>query len=132
MITRREFIGGSVALALAPTAPRKKAPTSKPIFVNDVHSQLNFTRVKKILQPQSVDEVQQIIHTARKQRQVISVAGGRHAMGGQQFGTDALLIDITKRSRVLHLDREKGILEVEAGVEWPALISRYLALQKGG
>jgi len=131
MITRREFISGSVALALAPTAPRKQPLRSKPIFVNDVHSQLNFTRVKKILQPQSVEEVQRIIHSARKDRNVISVAGGRHAMGGQQFGTDALLIDITKRSRVLHLDQEKGILEVEAGIEWPALINRSLALQKG-
>ncbi len=50
-------------------------------------------------------------------------------MGGQQFGTDTLLIDIRKLSRVLHLDRERGILEVEAGVEWPELIDGYLKLQ---
>jgi FAD/FMN-containing dehydrogenase len=69
---------------------------------------------------------------ARKDRKAISVAGGRHAMGGQQFGTDTVLIDIRKLCRVLHLDRNRGIVEVEAGIEWPELIDGYLTLQKDG
>jgi FAD/FMN-containing dehydrogenase len=52
-------------------------------------------------------------------------------MGGQQFGTDTVLIDIRKLSRVLNLDRKHGIIEVEAGIEWPELIEGYLALQNG-
>ena len=52
-------------------------------------------------------------------------------MGGQQFGTGTLLIDIRKMNRVLHLDRERGILEIESGIEWPDLIDGYLALQTG-
>src|SRR6202140_5342837 len=52
-------------------------------------------------------------------------------MGGQQFGTDTLLVDIRKLSRVLNLDRKRGIVEVEAGIEWPELIDRYLTLQNG-
>ena len=52
-------------------------------------------------------------------------------MGGQQFGTDSLLIDARQLSKVLHLDRERGILEVEAGIEWPGLIDGYLEMQKG-
>jgi len=83
----------------------------------------------KIVDPRSLQDVQEIVHTARKNRQQISIAGGRHAMGGQQFGTDTLLIDVRKMSRVLHLDRDRGILEVEAGIEWPELIKGYLALQ---
>ncbi len=50
-------------------------------------------------------------------------------MGGQQFGTDTMLIDVRKMSRVLNLDRRHGILEVEAGIEWPELIDGYLSLQ---
>ena len=130
MITRREFIAGSVALAVARNRTRKR-PATKPTFVNDVHSQLNFTRVDKILQAQSVEEVQRIIRAAKKERDVISVAGGRHAMGGQQFGTDTVLIDIRKMNRLMHLDREHGIVEIQAGIEWPGLINGYLALQKG-
>lgn len=129
MLTRREFLAGSAALAVAPRS-RKRASTAKPVFVNDIHSQLNFTRVLRIVQPQSVEEVQRIVRAAHKERQNISISGGRHAMGGQQFGTDTVLLDIRKMSRVLGLDRERGILEVQAGIEWPALINGYLALQK--
>jgi len=52
-------------------------------------------------------------------------------MGGQQFGTDTLLVDVRKLNRVLHLDGERGIVEAEAGIEWPELIRDYLALQTG-
>ena len=53
-------------------------------------------------------------------------------MGGQQFGTDTLLIDIRKLSRVLNLDRKRGIIEVEAGIEWPQLIDGYLLQEAEG
>ncbi len=130
MISRREFMVGSVALA-ASSAARGLAPRPESILVNDIHSQLNSTRVLGISQPRSLEDVQSAVRTARKARKTISVAGGRHAMGGQQFGTDTLLIDIRKLSRVLNLDRKRGIMEVEAGIEWPELIDGYLALQNG-
>jgi FAD/FMN-containing dehydrogenase len=140
MISRREFLAGSAALVVASRAPRgfaqdgpgliQSVPANSTV-VNDVHSQLNLTRVLEILQPQSLGDVQQIVASARKDKKAISVAGGRHAMGGQQFGEDTRLIDIRGMNRVLDLDRERGILEVEAGIEWPALIDGYLALQRG-
>ena len=52
-------------------------------------------------------------------------------MGGQQFGTGALLIDIRKMNRLIGLDRQRGVLEVGSGIEWPELINGYLALQDG-
>jgi len=131
MISRREFIAGSVASAFAFGVSGRSGRNVEPDFVNDIHSQLNRTRVLGILEPRSLDEVQSIVHSVRKDQKLISVAGGRHAMGGQQFGTDTLLIDIRKLNRVLHLDRERGIIEVEAGIEWPELIDDYLARQTG-
>src|SRR5437588_463843 len=128
MISRREFVAGSIACALASKAPTRPAE-ARSVLVNDVHSQLNSTRVLKVLQPRSLQEVQEIIRTARRNRQAISVAGGRHAMGGQQFGTDTLLIDIRELNRTIHLNREQGMLTVESGIEWPKLIGDYLALQ---
>jgi FAD/FMN-containing dehydrogenase len=50
-------------------------------------------------------------------------------MGGQQFGTNTLLIDARNMNRVLHLDGERGVIEAEAGIEWPELLRDYLALQ---
>src|SRR6266487_115240 len=131
MISRREFMVGSVALLAGSSAARGVAPEPESILVNDIHSQLNPTRVLGISEPRSLEDVQSIVRSARKDRKVISVAGGRHAMGGQQFGTDALLIDVRKLNRVLNLDRKTGIMEVEAGIEWPRLIEGYLALQNG-
>src|SRR5260370_18355519 len=130
MISRREFMAGSVALA-ASSASKRLAPEPESILVNDIHSQLNHTRVLGISQPRSLEDVQSLVCTARKDGKVISVAGGRHAMGGQQFGTDTLLLDIRKMNRVLQVDRKNGILEVEEGIEWPELIDGYLNLQNG-
>jgi FAD/FMN-containing dehydrogenase len=123
-------MAGSVALA-ASSASKKLASEPESILVNDIHSQLNPTRVLGISQPRSLEDVQSIVRSARKDRRVISVSGGRHAMGGQQFGTDAMLIDVRKVDRVLNLDRQTGIMEVEAGIEWPKLIDGYLTLQNG-
>jgi FAD/FMN-containing dehydrogenase len=130
MITRREFVGSSLALACTSHLSRWLAAETDSLLVNDVHSQLNPTRVLGISQPRSLEDVQSIVRAARKVRHKISIAGGRHAMGGQQFGADTQLIDIRTLNRVLHLDRETGILEVESGIEWPELIEGYLALQK--
>src|ERR1700730_10385571 len=131
MLSRREFIVGSAALAVSSSAPANAAPRSETILVNDIHSQLNSTRVLGILQPRALADVQGIIRTAGKDRKAISVAGGRHVMGGQEFGTDTLLIDIRTLNQVLDLDRKRGIIEVEAGIEWPELIDKYLSLQTG-
>lgn len=124
MITRREFIAGSIALAAT-----SHTGASDEVIVNDIHSQLNSTRVLRVLQPQSLTDVQTIIRSAQRDGRSISIAGGRHAMGGQQFGTDTLLVDIRNLNQILHLDNDRGILEAEAGVEWPALIDGYLGLQ---
>jgi FAD/FMN-containing dehydrogenase len=131
MISRREFLAGSVTLLIASGGSRRLAPETESILVNDVHSQLNSTRVLGISHPRSLEDVQGLVLSARRDRKRISIAGGRHAMGGQQFGTDTLLVDIRSLNQVLNLDRKNGIIEVEAGIEWPDLIESYLAMQKG-
>lgn len=131
MISRREFMAGSIALAVASRTSGAQVPGPETILVNDIHSQLNSTRVLEILTPQSLEDVQSMVRSARKDRKFISITGGRHAMGGQQFGADTLLVDIRKLKRIVNLDRERGIVEVEAGIEWPELIDGYLKLQNG-
>jgi FAD/FMN-containing dehydrogenase len=132
MISRRKFVTSSAALLVAGAVSKGFAQESGSILVNDIHSQLNPTRVLGILQPRSPDDVREIIHSARKDCKAISIAGGRHAMGGQEFGTDTLLIDVRKLNRILDLNHQTGVLEVEAGIEWPELIDGYLSLQSGG
>lgn len=129
MISRREFLKQTAAAGLCSTAFGSVAFDGGPIFVNDIHSQLNRTRVAELLQPISAEEIQKIVRRARKDGKSISIAGGRHAMGGQQFGTDTVLVDVTKLNRIVHLDKNRGLLEVEGGIEWPQLIDGYLSLQ---
>lgn len=131
MLSRRQFMTASSAFLVSGVVSDRLGASLESTEVNDVHSQLNPTRVLEILQPRSPEDVRDIIRTAQKGRRTISICGGRHAMGGQEFGTDTALIDVRKLNRILNLNRETGIIEVEAGIEWPQLIDGYLAQQSG-
>ena len=61
----------------------------------------------------------------------VCVAGGRHAMGAQQFATDAVLIDTRRLDRIVGFDPVRGRVEVQAGMQWPALIAELRRLQAG-
>jgi FAD/FMN-containing dehydrogenase len=100
------------------------------VWVNDVHAQLNRTHVTALCQPSSPAAVQRIVRRANDEGTAISIAGGRHAMGGQQFGGDTVLIDTTRLDRVLAFDPEEGTVKVEAGIQWPKLIPEVIDLQK--
>ena len=138
MPTRREFLqsdrpdrdrdGIAILRAIDTCAPPAR-PTG--VEVNDVQSQLNATMVRRIVQPTSIDEVASALKDARREGLAVSVAGGRHAMGGQQFGGDTVLLDTRRLNRVIHFDRTKGQIEVQAGIEWPELID-YLNREQAG
>jgi len=98
----------------------------RPHVVNDIHSQLNPTTVGRVIEVESVPQLQQILRTAAATGQQISIAGGRHAMGGQQFGKATWLLDTRRLSRVLDLDPERGLVTVEAGIDWPQLVTHLL------
>jgi FAD/FMN-containing dehydrogenase len=126
MLTRREFIRTAALFALA---PRVLAVREKEIWVNDVHSQLNRTRVRELLKPRTRDELAEIVRSASRKGVPISVSGCRHSMGGQQFATDSICIDTRDLDRVISFDRERGLVEAEAGIQWPKLIRAYLDAQ---
>jgi len=122
---------GSAACRTA--APARRAPQlPASSVVNDVHAGLNPTRVHEVVAPRSVEDVQAVVRRARAEGRAVSIAGARHAMGGQQFGEDTILIDMTGMNRILDLDRERGIVSAEAGVTWPDLVSWLVRTQSGG
>jgi FAD/FMN-containing dehydrogenase len=106
-------------------------PVTTGRIVNDVHSQLNRTRVRTVVQPDSIKALQAEVRKARAEGRAICVAGGRHAMGGQQFGTDAVLLDMSLMNRVIRFDAERREVEVEAGIQWPELIHALVEAQRG-
>lgn len=113
--------------------PRPSELSSAPYcaeVVNDVHARLNATRVRGVVDVRSVADARDVIRAAGP-NDTICIAGGRHAMGGQQFAEDGLLLDTRRFDRVVALDREQGLVEVESGIQWPALVRRLHELQAG-
>lgn len=115
----------------APRIARTQEARSFERVVNDVHSQLNETRVRRIVAPDSLDALQASVRRARKAGHAVSVAGGRHAMGGQQFAAGGLLVDMRRMRRVLAFEPSRYEIEVEAGIEWPELINFMVEAQRG-
>ena len=128
-ITRRDFAGYTAKAAGAflglpylSSSDSIAGEATGSTLVNDIHSQLNPTRVNAILKPTSVEQLAGIVAQASEHGRTLSLAGKRHAMGGQQFGTDTDLVDVTVLNKIISLDRHSGILEVESGTMWPAII----------
>lgn len=140
MLTRRELLVRGARLGAAagliPVAcvepSREPAATQEPGFwINDIHSQLNRTRVARIERPSSLESLQGIVSEAARDGRAVSVMGGRHAMGGQQFGTDTVLIDTNGLQGITEFDAEHGTIEVGSGTQWPELIDDLLQRQRG-
>ena len=143
-MNRRDFLKASAALTALPVAGcvaqpmRVRSPYGSAIpehdagvLVNDVHSQLNATRVASIVKPHTLNEFRRAIVEAKAAGRSVSVAGGRHAMGGQQFGKGGVLVDTRALNRVLTFDDERGVITVEGGIQWPELVG-YLNTEQEG
>ena len=118
MLDRREFLRvAGLAAASMPAACVTTRETGA--WVNDVHSQLNRTWVREVVRPSSLAELRAIVARGR----TVAVAGARHAMGGQQFATDTALVDVSGLARVVSIDEQRGVMDVEAGAEWPAVVA---------
>lgn len=104
-------------------------PKGTAITVNDIHSQLNQTQVAQVITPNSIVEAQQAINQVRDAGQSLSIAAGRHAMGGQQFLSGGTLLDTRHLNRIVGLDAQRGIVTVEAGIMWSDLVPSLRAMQ---
>jgi FAD/FMN-containing dehydrogenase len=112
----------AVSRSAAPP-PRLERPLRSTAWLNDVHSRLNLTRVGDVLRPRSIPELQRAIVNAHSRAHPVSICGGRHAMGGQQFCTNGVLVDTTALNRIIDFDTDRGLITVEAGIEWPELVA---------
>jgi len=113
-------------------APIQPVPAlSAAVVLNDIHSKLNSTPVAAVVRPGTPSELCAAVKRAKAAGRPISVAGGRHAMGGQQFAAGADHIDTTGLNRILSFDAQRGMVEAQAGIAWPRLIEGLHAIQPG-
>ena len=110
---------------------RALAMSILPQWLNDVHSQLNPTWVRRVARPTTTADVVAMLRAAGEAGVAVSVSGCRHSMGGQQFATGACHLDMRGMNRLLSLDRERRLARVEAGVTWTELLAALGAAQAG-
>jgi len=101
------------------------------VIVNDVQSRLNETEVAELVAVSSLESLQATVAAAQRDQRSLVVAGGRHSMGGQQFLSGGTVVDARPMASVLDFDSATGLVEVEAGIQWPALIDSLIERQAG-
>ena len=101
------------------------------LVLNDVQSQLNPTRVARIVRADSIEQIRLAIREARHEQRAVSMAGGRHAQGGQQFGTDTIHLTRAASTRYSPSMPSGAFVDIEGGIQWPDLIDYLHQSQKG-
>jgi FAD/FMN-containing dehydrogenase len=124
-------LGGAGALTLAGAGCTTQRHRRTGVLVNDVQSQLNPTWVSEVIAVDSPLGLEEALERSDRIGKSISVAGGRHAMGGQQFGSATVNLDTRPMNHVLDFDAGSGLIRVEAGIQWPQLIEWCLRAQGG-
>jgi FAD/FMN-containing dehydrogenase len=99
------------------------------VLLNDVHSALNASQMARVAEVESPADVLREVERARVDGTPLIAAGGRHAMGGQQFLAGGVLIDTRPLRAVRSFDRSCGVVEVEAGIQWPDLVGFLTSVQ---
>jgi FAD binding domain len=106
--------------------PPRRRPLGE---LTDIHGRLHVSRPALYRRATCVADVVDTLVHARRRGLAVAVAGGRHAMGGQQFLSDGCVLDMRGVNRIHALDRERGLITVGAGITWPELMRGYLRLQ---
>lgn len=99
--------------------------------LNDVHSRLNETRVSRLVRPRSVEQVVAAVRHATAHGLPVSICGGRHAMGGQQFVQGGLQVDLSHLNRLVDFWPDRRLVTVQAGMLWPGLLAALRDRQAG-
>lgn len=101
--------------------PLKDAPAPLPFSqlggtINDVTG-VNRTSIYGILQIKSEDDLRNALHFARRHKLTVSIAGAKHSMGGQEFATGSLVLDMREFNQ-MSVDAKSKILTVQSGAIW--------------
>ncbi len=106
-------------------------PSQHCVEVTDIHSKQSRASISDYRLICDKQDIVSALNHALQSGMPVATCGGRHAMGGQQFASEGLLLDMSGMSRVLGFDADSGQVIAEAGIQWPALVKQLLQLQTG-
>lgn len=96
-----------------------------PGYVDDA-SRLNRTKIAEVWDvPVDSDDpegqIAQLLARARTEKRQVSIAGGRHSMGGHTIYPGGIVINMLPWNR-MELDEDRNLLNVQAGALWKDVI----------
>lgn len=91
--------------------------TFEPIILNDI-TRLSPTPVEYIIQPKSIEEIQQILLDASQQCKKVSICGTRFSQGGHISFPHGIALDMRKLNKIKKIDVEHKEITVQAGATW--------------
>lgn len=128
--SRREFLK-TLGIAVAwPDRLFREGAKRHGILVNDIQTESNPTYVSSVVSVRTAEDLAREIEGAHRKGLRVSTCGARHASGGQEFGSETVLLDTRSLNHVLGFDQDSGTIEVEGGTMWPELMSFYLKAQQ--
>ena len=86
-------------------------------------SRLNATKVARIYQPRTIEDVQRLVVAAKERNQKVCVRGTKHSMGGHTMSCGAMVLDMEYVAE-MNLNSD-GSVTVGTGAKWADLI-QYL------
>jgi FAD/FMN-containing dehydrogenase len=89
-------------------------------------SRLNATPVTQIWEipaetALAEKQLSELLARAKREHLPVSIAGARHSMGGQTIAPHGIVVDMRRFQR-MDFDSERGLLRVQAGARWEAII----------
>lgn len=134
LLTRRQFLKLLVGTTIIPFLPRFLAQAytchRSSILLNDQHTRLNPTHVADLFHPHTVSDIRHSLSKGKLCHRPLIAAGGFHSAGGQQMISKGSVLETRHLCRVSNFDSSKGLLEVEAGIQWPELMQYLVDTQK--
>lgn len=79
------------------------------------------TKIERVEQVTSREQLQQLVRDANEQGKKISIAGLQHSQGGHTFFEDAIVLDMRTFNQVLAIDERQKTVTVEAGATFDTI-----------
>jgi FAD/FMN-containing dehydrogenase len=82
--------------------------------------------VSRVLRPRSSEELQELLRAGRDRWRSLALRGGGRSYGDAALNDGGAVLDLSGLDRILDLDRERGVADVEPGVTIDQLWRRAL------
>lgn len=84
----------------------------------DLHQRLLPVEIKTVKAGMSKEELQEIVQDAKKNEDILSIAGMQHSQGGQTVYPNGIMIDMKPYNKILEVDPEEKTVTVQSGATW--------------